>query len=331
MPGKGTVFAGVGVVAVALVLAYYYFVQPPPGPMTKLEIEISGGFAYIPSPSDKRLDIAYLNSVLVKEDLDNNPSTPDQVVCNVPQVGTELMVVRGVIDDYEGTQPMPETRVFDLNKAQLKIPRLESANIPLHTPRRSWKPDPLKPTGPQDPAWQDLQYVPRIADHVGLTDRKIKPGWRGHANVNGFLSLKGGTLEGMNPSNPIAEKAEFDFKVAGVSQGLVAGSDRTIYRVDVPDDKVEIIFTGSAHGHKRLVLKPTAPNEPVRLRLRGLHAMNAPPKDGDELKDFCAFHTLLEPPVDSSKYVRIYYKEPPRGLSGGTMPSPGYFCDGNMF
>jgi hypothetical protein len=59
--------------------------------------------------------------------------------------------------------------------------------------------------------------------------------------------------------------------------------------------------------------------------------MNTPPNDGDELTDFCAFHTLLEPPVDSSKYVRIYYKAPPRPPGGDAMPSPGFFCDGNMF
>ena len=87
--------------------------------------------------------------------------------------------------------------------------------------------------------------MPRIADHVGLTDRKIKPGWRNDPNVNGFMALKGGTLEGMTPSDPIAEIAQFEFKVAGVSQGFVSGTDKTIYRVDVPDDKVEIIFTGA--------------------------------------------------------------------------------------
>jgi hypothetical protein len=173
--------------------------------------------------------------------------------------------------------------------------------------------------------------VPRIGDHVGLTDRRIKPNWRSDENINGFMALKGGTLEGLRPSDPIAEKAEFEFKVAGVSQGLVAGTDKTIYRVDVPDDKVEILFTGAAEGYNRLVLKPSAPNEAVRLRLRGLHAMNVPPSDGDELKDFCAFHALLEPPVASSQYVRIFYKAPPRSPGGPAMPSPGFFCDGNMF
>jgi hypothetical protein len=79
------------------------------------------------------------------------------------------------------------------------------------------------------------------------------------------------------------------------------------------------------------VIKPNLPGEAVRLRLRGLHAMNTPPNDGDELKDFCAFHTLLTPDVKSPDYVRIFYKAPPRPLNGDGMPSPGYFCDGNMF
>jgi hypothetical protein len=295
----------------------------PPGTITKLEIEINGGFGFIPSPNDKTLNIAYLNSVRVEEG--------GQVVCNVPQVGTELWVERGVVDDYEGTEPLPGNRLFDLDGAQLKFPKLESADIPLKTPRKTWKPNPLRPANHADPAWGDLQYVPRIADHVGLTDRTIKPNWRSDRNVNGFMALKGGTLEGLTPSNPIAELAQFEFKVAGVSQGLVSGTDRAIYRVDVPDDRVEIIFTGAKKGWKRLVLKPNSANEAVRLRLSGLHAMNTPPKDGDELTDFCAFHSLLEPPVESSKYVRIYYKAPPRPSNGVALPSPGFFCDPTMF
>ncbi len=112
----------VAVVAAGIGLGAYYndSVQPQ---TTKLEIEITGGFAYIPSPNDSTLHIAYLNNVQVKEDTDNNPGTADEVVCNVPQVGTELMIVRGVVDAYQGSQPMPETRIFDLDKARLRFPR----------------------------------------------------------------------------------------------------------------------------------------------------------------------------------------------------------------
>ncbi len=127
--------------------------------------------------------------------------------------------------------------------------------------------------------------------------------------------------------------AQFEFKVGGQSRGLVASTDKTIYRVTVPSDQVEILFTGSAKGYQRLVLKPDSPGEPVRLRLRGLHASMSPPaslRDGDELKDFCAFHTLLEPPVNSSDYVRIYYKAPAQ-TGGPGQPSPGFFCDPNLF
>ena len=306
---------------------------PKATPTTRLEIEISGGFGYVPTPSDRTLAIAYLNDVIVTEDTDGNPSTPDVEVCNVDQIGTELMVLRGDIIDFQGTGPLPETRIFDLDKAQVSFPKLASANIPLNYTRRTWKPNPLKPASKTDSSWKDLQYVPRIADHAGLTDRTIKQQWRSHPNVNGFVTLRGGTLEGAIPTDPTAGRAEFEYKVGGVSQGVVASTDKTIYRVDVPADQVEILFTGAAKGYKRLVLKPTSPTEAVRLRLRGLHAMDTPAsmKDGDELKDFCAFHTLLEPPVASSQYVRIYYRAPPLSPSGDAMPTPGYYCDGNGY
>jgi len=294
---------------------------------TRLEIEIAGGFAYIPSRNDRRLHIAYLNSVLVKEDTDNNPGTADEVVCNVPQVGTELMIVRGVVDAYSGSQPIPANRIFDLDKARLRFPRLENASITLNLPRNGWTPNPLKATNQSH--WSNLQYVPRIADHGSVKNRVIKGEWQNQ--VNGFMTLRGGTLEGSTPSDPIAELGQFEFRAPGDPNTLVSGTDKTIYRVDVPDDEVEIAFTNSAKGYRRLVIKPNLPGEAVRLRLRGLHAMNTPPNDGDELKDFCAFHTLLTPDVKSPDYVRIFYKAPSRPANGDGMPSPGYFCDGNMF
>jgi hypothetical protein len=99
----------VAVAAIGLGGYYTDSIQPQ---VTKLEIEITGGFAYIPSPNDRTLFVAYLNDVLEKQDTDNLPGTPDEVVCDVPQVGTELMVVRGVVDGYNGSQPMPESRIF---------------------------------------------------------------------------------------------------------------------------------------------------------------------------------------------------------------------------
>jgi hypothetical protein len=308
------VVAGIGVGAY-----HNDFLQPT---RTRLEIEISGGFAYIPSRNDRRLHIAYLNDVVVRE--------AGAVVCEVDQVGTELMVVRGVIDLYDGRDPMPPTRIFNLDEARLLLPRLENAiNIPLNTPRNGWKPTPLKAASPAH--WRDLQYVPRITEHGNLKNHQIVPAWQKHPNINGFITLRGGTLEGTTPSDPIAERALFEYRASGEANTQVSSTDKTIYRVEVPDDKVDIVFTQSALGYRRLVIKPNSPSEPVRLRLRGLHSMNSPPKDGDELKDFCAFHTLLTPEVKSPDYVRIFYKAPPRPPGGQGMPSPGFFCDGNMF
>jgi hypothetical protein len=301
------------------------FIQPQ---FTRLEIEIAGGFAYIPSPNERTLYIAYLGNVLTKEDTYGNPATADEVVCNVPQVGTELMVVRGMVDGYQGSKPMPQSRIFNLDKAKVTFSRMGGGYPSVN--RSPWKPVPLKAPGHSDPAWKNLQYVPRIIDHPGLTNRKIIPDWKNDNKINGFMTLRGGSLEGMTPSNPIAEMAEFEFRV-GTTITPVSTTDRTIYRVSVPGNNVDIRFNGATHGYTRLVLKPNAPGEAVRLRLRGLHAMNTPPKDGDELYDFCAFHSLLTPKVTSKDYVRIFYKAPDVPQGGSGMPSPGFYCNGDWF
>lgn len=319
------VFAGIGLGA--------YYLQPPK--MTRLEIEMSGGFAYIPSPNDKTLFVAYLNDVLVKEDTDKIPSTPDDVVCDVPQVGTELTVIRGVVDTYQGPMPMPESRTFDLDGAKVTFPGLNVVTKPLPIPittRKPWKPNPLKVPNHSHAAWKDLQYVPRIADHDGLKNRKLLTGWQKNKLINGYIALRGGVLEGSTPSDPVAEMARFEFRVGGVLQETVTATDKTFYIVNVEDDKVEINFNDSKLEYKKLVLKPDPKGAPVvRLRLRGLHAMNAPPKNNDELRDFCAFHALLTPEVKSADYLRIYYKEPPRTSGGAGNPSPGFFCPGDWF
>jgi hypothetical protein len=316
-------------VAVAAIGFGSYYTESIQPSSTRLEIEISGGFAYIPSPNERTLFVAYLNDIQKKEDTDNNPNTADEIVCDVPQVGTELMVVRGVVQDYDGRDAMPETRIFDLDKAKVTFQRLGGAHP--STNRSPWKPVPLKVPNHADPAWKNLQYVPRIIDHPGLTNRQIIPAWKTDEMVNGFMALRGGTVEGLTPSDPIAEMAQFEFK-KGTASTLVSTTDRTFYRVTIPGNDVDIRFSGSSKGYRRLVLKPNAPGEAVRLRLRGLHAMNTPPTDGDELRDFCAFHALLTPEVRSTDYVRIYYKAPPTPQGGGgAMPSPGFYCNGDWF
>src|SRR5690349_11082876 len=88
-----------------------YVASPAANSTTVLEIEINGGFAYIPEPGNKKLAIAYLNSY----------SGPD---CNVSQIGTELMIIRGTVAAYDGTKPMPASRIFDLNKAKVTFKAL---------------------------------------------------------------------------------------------------------------------------------------------------------------------------------------------------------------
>lgn len=326
--------AWVGALVVfGLALGLWWSRDPQPGPSTELVIEITGGFAYVPTPADNLLEIAYLNDTQLREDVDTNgdgvTDKPNELVCDVDQIGTELMVLRGDIV-VALPAPAPATRIFNLDGAVVTFPKLDNASIPLTITRKAWPPNPMKPVNVKDETrWNDLQYVPKITDH--LTNKTLRPTWRNE--VNGRVVLKGGAIWGTIPSDPTAQRAEFDFKIGGVLRGTAASTDKTIYKVTVPDDEIEILFSGSVHGFQRLVLKPTATNEPVRLRLRGLHAMStgASLADGQELTDFCAFNALLQPLPKSPEFLRVYYKAPPAASAGGAQPSPGFFCDGNWF
>jgi hypothetical protein len=70
------------------------------------------------------------------------------------------------------------------------------------------------------------------------------------------------------------------------------------------------------------------------LKLKGLHAPNAVSSflPGDEVKDFCAFYSLIEPKQSSTEMVKVFYNGPPTGsLPPGAKPSPGFFCMGDGF
>jgi hypothetical protein len=299
-----------------------------PKPSTTLEIEITGGFAFVPSPQDQMLEVAYLNDVEIKE-------ADGTVSCSVEQIGTELIVVRG--DISQDVPPAPEDRIFDLNGWVVNFPALDKAKLKFAGYRPKGMPNPVVPGSTGN--WSNPQYVPAIKDHHSLSG--IKQNWR--ELVNGRVVLRGGKIVGGVPSDPLMQQAKFDFRLAGTSIGKAAVTDRMIYTVDVPDDKVEVVFTNSKMESKRLVLTPPAKNKPVRLVLRGLHAMPAAGAYANnvELKDFCAFYSLLDQDVPLPKRLRLFYEAPTPQQVASTVPqnfgpiksqpSPGFYCSGDWF
>ncbi len=292
-------------------------------PMTKLIIEITGGFAYVPEVSGRTLNIAYLNDVEIKETV----AGVERIICQVDQIGTELSVLRGNIVDPPLSQ-VPPNRTFNLDKAVVKIPALNTVNTPLIYNRPAFPPSPAKPTNANH--WKNLQYVPSLKDHH--PNSGIRPTWRNE--VNGRVELRGGTLEATVPTDPGIEKADFEFKKGTTSRGSFAATDKTIYTVDVPGNFVELQVTGWGYSFGTVKIEPPNPGQPVRLKLKGLHAPNAVSSflPGDEVKDFCAFYSLIEPKQSSSEMVKVYYNGPPTSsFPPGAKPSPGYFCMGDGF
>lgn len=321
MSGRGTLvaLATVGLMAIAAC---------KPEPSTKLEIEITGGFAFVPTPSNKMLEVAYLNDVELTE--------PDGTVsCSVKQIGTELVVLRG--DITQAQPPAPEDRIFDLDGWVVTFPALDKANQKFSGFRPKGMPNPLVP-GPTG-NWKSAKYVPAIKDHHAHS--KIKKNWQ--ELVNGRVVLKGGTIVGAAPSDPLMQQARFDFRLAGASVGKAAVTDKMIYTVYVPGEEVEIVFTNRNNESKRLVLKAPGTNKPVRLALRGLHdkPMTGAQANGTELKDFCAFYSLLDgQQVPSDKRLRLFFEAPPTQVatnlpqnlgSNPAQPSPGFYCGGDWF
>ena len=286
---------------------------------TKLIIDITGGFAYVPDQANRTLEVAYLNDVEIKE----TAAGVERVVCAVDQIGTELIVVRGNI---VSSSP-PANRTFNLDKTVVKIPALDNVSTPLTFTRGSWPPAPAKPANVSH--WQNLLYVPSLKDHH--PNSGIRPNWR--AEVNGRLVLKGGNIVATLPTDPSIEKADFEFRKGTSSLGSFAVTDKTIYSVDVPGTAIELLLQDSPFNYGTVRIEPTAPGQPVRLKVRGLHHPGAVSSftTGQEIGDFCAFYSLLEPRPASSDMVKVFYNGPPGMLAGGAKPSPGFFCMGDWF
>lgn len=313
---------------------------------TQLEITIIGGFAFVPTLADRRLEIAYLNDWALRTDTDKDgimeageppiyvdrnkngvQDSDEPDTCNVDQIGTEFKITRGSISVSEPTNlTVPAAREFDLDKAIVTFPALEAANLPLTINRGTWPPSPNMPPNPDDEAhWKDM--VPSLKDyHAGST---INPNWRNM--VNGRVSLRGGTIKAAVPSSPILKRAHFDFRNPGGQQFKAATTDKLIYTVDVPAGEVEILLNPPAMGFSRIVIQPQGNR--VELTLRGKHGSSAQPAPGMPLHDFCAFYQLLQPMPPPEQFLLPHYVPAPPlpGNNQAAMPSPGWFCPGDWF
>jgi|SoiMethySBSTD1v2_1073268.scaffolds.fasta_scaffold65995_2 hypothetical protein len=287
-------------------------------PTTQLIIEITGGFAYVPDVPKRTLEIAYLNDVELKD-------ATGKVICAVDEIGTDLIVLRGKI--VSPASP-PPNRTFDLDGIVVTIPALDNTTTPLTHNRPIGHPNPAKPANTSQ--WANLQYVPSLKDFHPNTG--IRPTWR--SEVNGRVVLKGGNVVATVPTDPAIEKADFEFKKGATSFGSFAVTDKIIYTVDVPGTAVELILTravGATVGSTTLRIEPPAPGKPVKLKLHGLHGADGISSftQGQEVPDFCAFYSLLEP--KQSDMVKMFYNGPPVTVGPAGQPSPGYFCPGDGF
>jgi hypothetical protein len=308
---------------------------------TKLIIEISGGFAYVPDLPKRTLEVAYLNDFILGtdtngnnkidpneadyDDLNNNGSRdagePD--TCNVDQIGTQLTVLRGKI--VSPSSP-PPNRTFDLERTVVTIPALDNATTPLTYNRPIGHPNPAKPTNAAH--WNNLQYVPSLKDfHTGAG---IRPSWRDE--VNGRMVLKGGNVVATVPTDPAIESADFEFKQGTSSKGHFGVTDKIIYTVDVPGSAVELILARNL-ASTTLRIEPPKPGQPVRLKLHGMHGADGVASflQGQEVRDFCAFYSLLEPKQPKAQMVKMFYNGPTMNPGPSGQPSPGYFCPGDGF
>ena len=289
-------------------------------PTIRLEIVIDGGFAYIPEGANT-LNIAYLNDWTYTGKDDANPETPEsQVFCDVKQIGTTLQVQSG-----EVVVPSPAQTTFDLDGTAVSFPALRDSTGVLAASRPSRTSSPFKPANPDSNAeWADLRYISSLKDEHGA---KLNPKWR--FLVNGFMTLRGGTLTGQKPQR-FAGQA-FDFRRGGSSQFVQSLTDRTVYSVDVAAEQIEIELESDA-GLKKVAVKPSAgPARTVRLMLMGMHTKTASFGPGDELVEHCTFYQLFDPVPQPTSWLRPHALPQP-GNSRVLIPhSPGFFCPGDWF
>jgi hypothetical protein len=306
--------------ALILVVAIGVWWQWRPGggsqlaPSSRLQLEAHGGFAYIPYRQDHRLEIAYLRDI-------NVPG------CNVDQLGTELMVIDGNILEVQGG-PVPADRKFNLAGAVVTFPDLETSNLPL-TATRGNRPS-GRPANTKNPVeWEDLKWVAGIGQDFPNSSLNLK--WRELPIIDGRLVLKGGRVVALHPSDVVATDGIFDFKKGTITAFSHAVTDRLLYAVDVPNDRVVMQLTSAASGITRIVVGPRNPGQPVQLKLHGLHSSSTSTTlpVGAPITDYCSFYQLLQPVPPQTEWLIPHFAGTTTAPAAGVgLPSPGVYCPG---
>jgi hypothetical protein len=293
------------------------------GQTVALEMEAYGGFAYIRQADT--LNIAYLRST-------DRRSTDG---CFVEQLGTDLFVVSGIID----TPAASATRTFDVGGAVVTFPALASGSLNTN---RAARPNGRPGRWKDEDAWHNLQWVAGISSGAQGTDypnAQLRSDWP--QIVDGRVEIRRGEVRASHPSDIAVQAALFDFKRADAGESeestkfTQAMTDRTIWKVDVPGNHVEILITGGRGSVNKLVVRPSKPNRPVKLRLIGRHSHGVAPAlaEGDELTHFCAFYDLMPDASRPDKLAQLkpFIKELPTYTDGTGygQPSPGAYCPGD--
>ena len=285
--------------------------------VTSLEIQMRGGFAYVNTPPQNMVEVAYLKSYTLEE-------------CNVPQIGTSLDVLRGTI--VEPASNPTTNRTFDVGGAVITLDAPLGTAGPIST-------RPGHPVSPDQPAdtnldtdWADLGWVPYVSPDFPTNG--LNPNWR--TMVDGRLVLTGGRMTGAAPSRVTYRDRKFEFKNgSGGTSYKQSVTDTAKYNAMMLGDRIVLNLTGARSGITRIAVRPDAAGQPVVLRLDGKHDMSAPPlQDGDPVTHFCAFYQLMQPVPPSSSWYLPYLLSAAGGSgsagSGGS-GSPGYYCPGDSF
>lgn len=301
--------------------------RPDPGPTIALDMESYGGFAYVHTPSERKLEIAYLR--------DSGPECAEPV----DQLGTDLMVVSGRIVEPANWNG----RLFEVTGATVTFPQLEALPNNLVANRGA------RPAGaPPNPAaatdWEDLKWVAGISSGAQGSDypsRSLDPNWR--SRVDGRVVLTRGRVTAGHPSDFVMQHTVFEFKPPTINGVTPPGgtpspfsqsiTDTTRFTADVPGDNVTIVLSGQrAEMPSRIVVQPTGPNRPVRLKLIGRHVHNMPAAMpvGTPITHFCAFYALMQqvPPPAEQLIPHVAQVTAIAG-SGVGQPSPGSSCPGD--
>ena len=313
-------------------LAWYCRPKPPTSTI-RLELESFGGFAYVHTPSEHKVEIAYLKDALVQEP---DPATNQpRTVCEVDQLGVDLLVVSGVIE----STPAPANRMFDLAGAVVTFPDLEAHATTLVVNRGN-RPT-AAPFGPANPGnvadWADLKFVPGTIYAQSTTDypaSSLNPNWR--SLVDGRVVLTHGEITAINPSDVAVRDSIFEFKSNSGTQAAFkqAMTDRTVFRADVPADRIVIHLTGATETKVNpIIIRPVTPGRPVKLKLIGRHVHQTPPvlPVNAAVEHYCAFYQLLQPiPQAKDQLIPYLFSGPPAASAGG-QPSPGALCPPDWF